>query len=57
MKPQIIARRKLDRKIDSLQKQDADTAHIAECVKMAQRLKSEIAKGNRIVINYVKNIL
>ena len=57
MKPQIIARRKIDRKIDSLQKQDADKAHIAECIEMVQRLKSEIAKGNQIVINYVKNFL
>lgn len=53
MKPQIIARRKLDRKIDILQNQNADKAHIAECVKVAQRLKIEVAKGNQTVINYV----
>ena len=53
MKPQIIARRKIDHKIGRLQNQNADKAHIAECVKVAQRLKSEVAKGNQTVINYV----
>lgn len=55
MKPQIIANRKLDRKLDSLQKQDADKAHVAECIEMVQRLKIQVAKGNQTVINYVIN--
>lgn len=55
MKPQIIANRKLERKLDSLQKKDADKAHVAECIEMVQRLKVEVAKDNQTVINYVIN--